>query len=173
MQAFIPETAEKIFNMLKTNKKDFASTEKFGAYEGATLDKPVILFQRIDINAKLKELEEKHAPNKLETKPEITIDDFDKVDIRVGVIKSCEKHPKADKLLVSQIDIDGEVRQIVSGIAKYYKPEEMVGKHVLVVVNLKPVTLRGVESFGLILCEEKDDNLKVLEAKLDSGANIR
>ncbi len=173
MQAFIPETAEKIFNMLKTNKKDFASTEKFGEYEGATLDKPVILFQRIDVNAKIKELEEKHAPKKIETKPEITIDDFDKVDIRVGVIKSCEKHPKADKLLVSQIDIDGEVRQIVSGIAKFYKPEEMVGKHVLVVVNLKPVTLRGVESFGMILCEEKNETLKVLEAKLDSGANIR
>ena len=75
--------------------------------------------------------------------------------------------------LVSQIDIDGELRQIVSGIANYYKPEEMVGKHVLVVVNLKPVTLRGVESFGMILCEEKDGKLQVLEAKLDSGANIR
>lgn len=173
LQAFIPETAEKIFNMLKTNKRDFASTNKFGEYEGATLDKPEVLFQRIDVNAKIKELEAKHAPKRLETKPEITIDDFDKVDIRVGVIKSCEKHPKADKLLVSQIDIDGEVRQIVSGIASYYKPEEMVGKHVLVVVNLKPVTLRGVESFGMILCEEKDKELKVLEAKLDSGANIR
>jgi len=173
LQAFIPETAEKIFSMLKTNKKDFSTTNTFGEYEGATLDKPVVLFQRIDVNAKLKEIEEKHAPKKLETKPEITIDDFDKVDIRVGVIKSCEKHPKADKLLVSQIDIDGEVRQIVSGIAAYYKPEEMVGKKVLVVVNLKPVTLRGVESFGMILCEERDGKLAVLEAKLDSGAKIR
>lgn len=173
LQAFIPETAEKIFSMLKTNKKDFSTTNTFGEYEGATLDKPVVLFQRIDVNAKLKEIEEKHAPKKLETKPEITINDFDKVDIRVGVIKSCEKHPKADKLLVSQIDIDGEVRQIVSGIAAYYKPEEMVGKKVLVVVNLKPVTLRGVESFGMILCEERDGKLAVLEAKLDSGAKIR
>ncbi len=173
LQAFIPETAEKIFSMLKTNKKDFSTTNTFGEYEGATLDKPVVLFQRIDVNAKLKEIEEKHTPKKLETKPEITIDDFDKVDIRVGVIKSCEKHPKADKLLISQIDIDGEVRQIVSGIAAYYKPEEMVGKKVLVVVNLKPVTLRGVESFGMILCEERDGKLAVLEAKLDSGAKIR
>ena len=80
LQAFIPETAEKIFKMLKTNKKDFASTNTFGEYEGATLEKPEVLFQRRDINAKIKELEAKHAPKKIETKPEITIDDFDKVD---------------------------------------------------------------------------------------------
>lgn len=172
LQAFIPDTAKKIFTFLKTNKTSLDTTNTFGEYEGATLDKPEVLFQRIDAKTKLEELAKKNAPKKLEVKPEITIDDFAKVDVRVGEILACEKHPKADKLLVSKINIDGEVRQIVSGIASYYKPEEMVGKHVLVVVNLKPVTLRGVESNGMILCEELDDKVVVLEAKLPCGAKI-
>jgi methionyl-tRNA synthetase len=190
LKAFMPETTDRVLAQLypdnvEAGVRDFDDLDKFGLRESGlkVTDKPEILFARLDLEEVLAKVEEIQAAQKaaaggvkypeVEPKEEITIDDFDKVDIRVGLIKECKKHPKADKLLVSQIEIDGEIRQIVSGIAAYYKPEEMVGKKVLVVVNLKPVTLRGVESFGMILCEEKDNNLKVLEANLDSGAKIR
>ena len=112
----------------------------------------------------------------VEEKPEITIDDFDKIQIRVGEVLKCEPVPKAKKLLVSQIRIGDEVRQIVSGIAKYYKPEEMVGKKVAVITNLKPCKLCGVESQGMILAAADDaDNLSVLTVDKDmiAGSEIR
>ena len=124
-------------------------------------------------------MEEVHAyldkpEEKLEHKDEITIDDFARTEVRIGKVLECEKHPKAYKLLVSQIKIGPEVRQIVSGIAKWYKPEEMVGKKVLVVCNLKPVTLRGVESQGMILCaEDENGNLEAVTVdKVEDGAEV-
>ncbi len=117
--------------------------------------------------------EEKYP--EVEPKEEITIDDFDKVQIRVGEVLKCEPVPKAKKLLVSQIRIGNEVRQIVSGIAKYYKPEEMVGKKVAVITNLKPCKLCGVESQGMILAAADDDgNLSVmtLDKDMPAGSEI-
>ena len=111
----------------------------------------------------------------MEIKPEITIDDFDKVQIRVGEVLACEPVKKAKKLLVSQIRVGDEIRQIVSGIAQYYSPEEMVGKKVAVITNLKPVKLCGVESQGMILAASDDKgNLSVLTPDKDiiSGSEI-
>ena len=105
--------------------------------------------------------------------PEITFDDFMKVELKVGEVLSCEKHPKADKLLVSQIDCgNGDVRQIVSGIAQHYTPEEMKGKKVVVVTNLKPAKLRGVESQGMILAGDTADKLSLVTADLPNGTVI-
>ncbi len=106
-------------------------------------------------------------------KPEITIDDFDKIDLRVGKIVSCEKHPKADKLLVSQVSIGGEVRQIVSGVAKYYSPEEMAGKNVIVVANLKPIKLRGEESKGMILFADNGERLEFVTTDAADGNRVK
>jgi methionyl-tRNA synthetase len=105
---------------------------------------------------------------------EITIDDFAKVELVVGEVVACEKHPKADRLLVEQIDIGDEKRQIVSGIAQYYTPEEMIGKKVVVVKNLKPAKLRGVESQGMILCSTTKKDLKVIDpGNLPNGSQVR
>lgn len=110
-----------------------------------------------------------------EKKPEITIDDFAKVELKVGTIVKCEPHPKADRLLVEQIDLGNEVRQIVSGIAEHYKPEDLVGRQVIVVTNLKPVKLRGVESQGMILCAANENDLSVttIEKELPNGTTVR
>ena len=112
----------------------------------------------------------KKAP---ELKPEITIDDFDKIDLRVGTIVSCEKHPKADKLLVSQVNIGGELRQIVSGVAAHYTPEEMTGKNVIVVANLKPIKLRGQESKGMILFADNEDRLEFVTTDAPHGNQVK
>ena len=185
LQSFIPETAEKMFKAVNTNLTSFESINQFGLLEnGHKVVKVDVIFQRIDVNAKIKEITEyyaaKEAPKveekveEVNKKPEITIDDFDKVEIKIGEVLQCEKHPKADRLLVSQVKIGHEVRQIVSGIAKYYKPEEMVGKKVLVVTNLKKVTLRGVESNGMILCASDENNLEVIEVvKSLSGFEVK
>jgi methionyl-tRNA synthetase len=111
---------------------------------------------------------------KKEEENQITIDDFAKVELVVGEVEKCEKHPDADRLLVSQINIGKETRQIVSGIAKWYSPEEMVGKKVVVVKNLKPAKLRGVESQGMVLCAEHKKKLElVYPGDLPAGATIR
>ena len=117
-------------------------------------------------------------PKKEEVKKEeslITIDDFNKVELTVGTVEKCEKHPSADRLLVSQINIGKETRQIVSGIAEYFSPEEMVGKKVIVVSNLKPAKLRGVESQGMILAgsTKKDLDLVTLVKDLPDGTRIK
>ena len=109
-----------------------------------------MLFARIDAEAFMKQLEEDKEKEETnvapkEEKPSITMEDFAKMELKVGTVVSCEKHPKADRLLVEQVDLGDEQRQIVSGIAKFYSPEEMVGQKVIVVTNLKPVKLRGVE----------------------------
>ena len=126
------------------------------------------LFPRLDVEKEIEELTKMFSgkppveEKPLEHKEEITIDDLDKIELRVGKIISCEKHPKANKLLVSQVKIGPETRQIVSGIAEYYKPEDLVGKEVTVVCNLKPVKLRGVESQGMILAAGDDGDPYVL-----------
>ena len=105
----------------------------------------------------------------LELKPEIVYDDFDKIDLRVGTILEAEKHPKADKLLVFQVQMGTEKRQIISGVAEYFKPEEMVGKKVIVVANLKPRQLRGMESKGLLLFADNGERLEIVTTTAEDG----
>lgn len=183
LQSFIPETADKILEQLQTETKSLESLETFGNLGSQkVVKKPTILFARIDEKEMLEKIHtELNAPKdqpkeeKKEETPQITIDDFAKVEMKVGTIVSCEKHPKADRLLVEQIDLGDEVRQIVSGIAKYYKPEDIVGKKVIVVTNLKPVQLRGVESNGMVLCAlgDKDLSLTGIDKDLPNGTIVR
>lgn len=177
LESFIPETSAKIYEMLKTKQTTYESLDLFGALEENTLDKPTILFNRIDANEFYKMLEEenkKQINEDLVIENPISIDDFSKVELKVGEILECKKHPDAEKLLVSKVDLGTEVRQIVSGIAKFYKPEEMVGKKVAVVTNLKPVKLRGVISQGMILCADNGKKLEVIEINtLEKGSQIR
>ncbi|MBR3693836.1 MAG: methionine--tRNA ligase subunit beta, partial [Erysipelotrichales bacterium] len=137
----------------------------FGGLEDHTkvCEKPEILFARLDAAETLEKIHAETAKKeetvkKPEPKAEIVYDDFAKLDIRVATVLSCEKHPKADKLLVFQLDFGYEKRQIVSGIAKFYKPEELVGKQVCAIVNLAPRMLRGVESQGMILSSATEDD---------------
>lgn len=183
---FIPETCEKVFKALNVKERNFADLDKFGLLdETKVIEKMDALFPRLDIKdimvkaeeIKQKQLAEYNAENKVEEKVEeklITIDDFDKVKIVVGEVLASEKVEKSDKLLKNTVKIGDEVRTIVSGIAKYYTPEEMVGKKVLVVVNLKPIKLRGIESSGMILCAESGDQLKLatVEGDIPSGGVI-
>jgi methionyl-tRNA synthetase len=178
LQPFLTQTPSKIFAKLGIGEDmgltGFDSLEKFGAkIDGLKVDKGEQLFQRIDIAKELKvmddileeqlkkakqaEKEEKKVENTV-TIEQIGIEDFAKVQLKVGKVLECKKVEKADKLLCSQIDVGEEIpRTVVSGIAKYYTPEEMVGKQVIVVTNLKPAKLRGIESQGMILCAE-DEN---------------
>lgn len=180
LSSYMPETSEKILDELSTSQRDAESLKEFGMLEcGRTVDsKPEILFARIDMKEFMEKLEaDKKAQEKAEAKAskedkkdvkeEISIEDFTKVELKVGTIISAEKHPKADRLLVEQIDLGDETRQIVSGIAKSFKPEEVVGKKVVVVTNLKPVKLRGVESQGMILCASTEDDLDIVSIAKD------
>ncbi|MDD7281030.1 MAG: methionine--tRNA ligase [Erysipelotrichaceae bacterium] len=152
LHSFLPETADKILDMIGTQARDFDTVETFGQLEvnGKVCESPKPLFARIDEKKFMEEFnKQKEQPKKEE--PKISIDDFSKVELKVGTVLKCEKHPKADRLLVFQIDFGDETRQIISGIAKFYKPEEMVGKQVVAVTNLEPTTIRGLESNGMIL----------------------
>ena len=177
---FIPSTANKILDQINTDQRDYQTLNEFGAYKEGTkvTEKPEILFARLDS----KEIEKKVA--KLSTVQEvkkevkeddlITIEDFKKVELVIGTVEECKKHPDADKLLVSKINLGKETRQIVSGIADYYSPEEFVGKKVIVVANLKPAKLRGVESQGMVLAGETKDLLEVINVEnLPNGTKIR
>lgn len=194
LQAFLPETAEKILQKLgvKESERTFESLS-CPMSSGGKVDKGAHLFNRLDVEKELKELEkiaeelakekekkegagaEKPAQKQEET-PEIGIEDFGKVQLKVGVILDCKKVEKADKLLCSTVDLGEEKpRTIVSGIAKYYAPEQMVGKKVVVVANLKPVKLRGILSQGMLLCaQDKDGNLTLLkpEGDMPAGSDI-
>ena len=187
LEPFMPETSKKILQQINAEARAFDDMEEFGKYKSGNkvTEKPEILFARMDIKDVMEKVEEIKAAQKkddegekypeVEAKPEITIDDFDKVQIQVGEVIKCEPVPKAKKLLVSQIKIGAENRQIVSGIAKYYKPEEMVGKKVAVITNLKPCKLCGVESQGMILAAGDDEgNLSVVTVDKDivSGSEI-
>ena len=187
LEPFMPETSKKILAQINAQPRAFEDMTEFGKYpsDNKVTEKQEILFARMDIKDVMEKVEEIKAAQKAETaeekypevekKPEITIDDFDKVQIQVGEVIKCEPVPKAKKLLVSQIKIGAETRQIVSGIAKYYKPEEMVGKKVAVITNLKPCKLCGVESQGMILAAGDDEgNLSVVTVDKDivSGSEI-
>ena len=187
LEPFMPETSKKILAQINAQPRAFEAMTEFGKYpsDNKVTEKPEILFARMDIKDVMEKVEEIKAAQEAETaeekypevekKPEITIDDFDKVQIQVGEVIKCEPVPKAKKLLVSQIKIGAETRQIVSGIAKYYKPEEMVGKKVAVITNLKPCKLCGVESQGMILAAGDDEgNLSVVTVDKDivSGSEI-
>lgn len=174
LEAYIPETSKSILDQLNTQARDFNSIETFGQLEEGIkiTDKPTILFARLDAAEVMEKLQP--APKKLETKPEVTIDDFSKLDLRVGKILSCENHPDSDKLLVSQVQIDGTVRQIVSGLRPKFEANDLVGLSIAVVVNLKPVKLRGVLSEGMILVGEKDNKMELVHFhSVEDGAIIR
>lgn len=181
---YLVETAPKILhaidassNDLRIDKLTFGETFKAGAKTNTV----ETLFKRIDMEAELKYYEslkqaqtKKEEPKQEEKIEKIKIDDFAKVSLRVGEILECKKHPNAEKLLVSQIKIGNETRQIVSGIAKYYDPTTLVGKKVIVVTNLEPVKIRGVESNGMVLCATDDNDLELIEInKLASGSIVR
>jgi methionyl-tRNA synthetase len=184
LEPFMPETSAKILAQINGEARAFDDMKEFGKYNGGKVtDSPEILFARQDVNEVMEKVAEIQAAQRaegekypeVEKKPEITIDEFDKVQIQVGEVVKCEPVPKAKKLLVSQIKIGAQTRQIVSGIAKYYKPEEMVGKKVAVITNLKPCKLCGVESQGMILAAGDDDgNLSIVTVDKDivAGSEI-
>ena len=193
---YMPETAGRILAQMNAKERDFDDLDKYGLYEsGAKVtDKPEILFARLDLKEVMAKVEEIQAAQRAEyerengivaeaeeevididKKPEITYDDFAKLQFRVGKIIKCEEVPKSKKLLCSQVKIGSEVKQIVSGIKQYYSAEEMVGKKVMVLTNLKPATLAGVVSEGMLLCaEDAEGNLALLtpEKDMPSGAEI-
>lgn len=185
LSAFLPETSIKINDQLNTKCIDWNSLESFdGTVVGTEVKKGESLFPRIDVDKKLAELEALReaqlAENKkreiVPIKEEITIEDFEKIDLRVVKVLACEPIKKAKKLLKLKVDINGEERQVVSGIAQYYKPEELVGKYVVLVANLKPVTLRGELSQGMILAASTDDDslLNVVNpGELPTGSQVR
>lgn len=182
LESYLPETSKAILDQLNTQQRSYDSVLTFGQLEDGihVTPKPQILFARIDEKEMLEKIEAeqpKKAPVKPAepAKPQITIDDFAKIEMKVGQVLSCEKHPKADKLLISQIDIGEEkTRQIVSGIAGSYKPEQMVGKKVVVITNLAPAKLRGIESQGMILAGMGEDQIEVLSVEaLPVGSVVR
>ena len=195
LEPFMPETSGKILAQLNTGKRELAQMDVFGMYESGTkvTDKPEILFARMDIKEVMAKVEEMNAANApavqteaeaeekaddgidLEAKPEITYDDFAKLQFQVGEIIACEAVPKSKKLLCSQVKVGSQVRQILSGIKAYYSPEEMVGKKVMVVTNLKPAKLAGMVSEGMLLCaEDAEGNLALMRPEKDmpAGAGI-
>lgn len=186
LESFLPETSQKILDMLNTKERSLESTDSFGHLETdiQVIKKAPVLFARIDENEFFDKLKQEKAEQKKEQpkkkekeekKAEITMDDFSKIEMKVGTIIECKPHPKAEFLLVEQVDLGDEKRQIVSGIAKYYKPEELVGKQVVVVTNLKPIKLRGVESQGMILCAANDDQLAFITvaSEMPDGTIVR
>ena len=183
LEAFIPETSKSIYAQLNTKNTSFESLE-FLNEKTYSLGEASMLFKRLDpkeVAEKVAKIEEAKAPKVEEkkfapAKDVITIDDFDKIELCVGKILEAKKHPKADKLLVFKVDCGTDVRQIVSGIAKYYKPEDLIGKKVVVVKNLAPVKLRGELSQGMLLCASnfEDTELELLNVdKLNAGDTIR
>ncbi len=191
LEPYMPETSEKILAQLNASKRKVNDLVRFGGYKSGTkvTDKPEILFARLDIDEvmeKVAAMQPEPEPEPVvddnpgidlaEKKPEITIDDFDKIQLQVGEVIACEEVPKSKKLLCSKVKIGSEVRQIVSGIKNQFSPEDMVGKKVVVVTNLKPAKLAGVESQGMILCaEDAEGKLALVTAGEDMphGAEIR
>lgn len=173
LQAFIPSAAQSVLDQLNTQKRSFDTLEPFGQLEVDTqvTTQPSILFARLDAKLVLEQLNPKPQLN---LKPEITIDTFNQLDLRVGEIISCENHPKSDKLLVSQIDINGDIRQVVSGLRPQYEAKDLLNKKVVLVANLKPVTLRGVKSEGMILVAEADELMELIEFdRINKGGIVR
>ncbi|HML36549.1 MAG TPA: methionine--tRNA ligase [Bacillota bacterium] len=177
---FMHSTSTKIRKQLGIWYADVAweDASVFDMMGGEKVKKGDAIFPRLDIEKELEALEAmKDAPEEPEVpptefKPEITIDDFEKIDLKVGVILDCKKHPKADKLLVSQVKIGTDTRQIVSGVAKDFTPEEMKGKKVIVVANLKPINLRGEESKGMLLFADNGDKLAFVTTDAADGNSV-
>lgn len=189
LKSFMPSTTEKILAQLNATEVAYDDLNTFGHYVSGTkvTDAPEILFQRLKLEdvmvevekltpqVTVEETEEEEEGIDIEAKPEIGFDDFMKMQFQVGEIVKCEEVPKSKKLLCSQVKIGSETKQIVSGIKKYYSAEEMVGKKVMVLVNLKPAKLAGVLSEGMLLCaEDADGNLSLMtpEKPMPSGAEI-
>lgn len=202
LKSFLPETADRILAQLNTGMREYDDLDKFGLYEDGNkvTEKPEILFARLDAKEIMPKIDAIREAQKaefeaeqrvlgelpetteeageaidIEAKPEIEYDDFIKMQFQVGEIISCEAVPKSKKLLCSQVKVGSQVKQIVSGIRKYYTPEEMVGKKVMVLVNLKPAKLAGVLSEGMLLCaEDAEGNLALMtpEKAMPSGAEI-
>ncbi|MBQ5559840.1 MAG: methionine--tRNA ligase [Lachnospiraceae bacterium] len=195
LEAFMPDTSKKILEQLNTTARTLEEMDTYGKYVSGTkvVEKPEILFQRLDPKEIMEKVAVIQAEQKaaaaaangeavadetvvdIEAKPEISYDDFMKMQFQVGKIIACEEVPKSKKLLCSKVQIGSEVKQIVSGIKAYYSPEEMVGKKVMVLVNLKPAKLAGVLSEGMLLCAENEKGelaLMVPEKDMPSGAEI-
>lgn len=197
LEPFMPETASKILSQLSAKTRTAEELKEYGLYpDGTTVTQtPEILFARLDIKEVLEKVEESRSIQDnagteekegqavqnndvidIEPKPEITYDDFAKLQFQIGEIIACEEVKKSKKLLCSQVKIGSQVKQIVSGIKAHYSPEEMVGKKVMVVVNLKPATLAGILSEGMLLCaEDADGNLSLMvpEKPMPAGAEIQ
>ena len=200
LASFMPETSEKILKQLNTEKRSLGEMDVFGKYPSGNkvTEKPEILFARLDVKEIMEKVEAIQAAQRaaaqaaageetaseeteekvvdVEAKPEIAYDDFAKLQFQVGEIISCEAVPKSKKLLCSQVKIGSQVRQILSGIKAWYSPEEMVGKKVMVVTNLKPAKLAGMVSEGMILCaEDADGNLSLMvpeKKEIPAGSEI-
>lgn len=178
LEPYMPSTSTKILDQINTDQRNFLDLNTFGLNQEGTkvTEKPQQLFARLDPKEVEKKVEALYPQKeeKQEDDNQITIDDFAKIELVVGTVEKCEKHPDADKLLVSQINIGKETRQIVSGIADFYTPEDMIGKKVIVVSNLKPAKLRGVESQGMILAGSKKKMLELVSVEnLPNGTKIR
>lgn len=191
LELFMPSTAEKIAAQLNTTLRAFETLGSFGSYTNGTkvTEQPSILFARLDIKEVLTQVEELQAANQPKEaapeaseegidvllKPEIEYGDFEKLQFVVGEIVQCEEVPKSKKLLCSQVKVGNQMKQIVSGIKQHYSAEEMVGKKVMVLLNLKPAKLAGVVSEGMLLCaEDEEGNLALMtpEKKMPAGAEI-
>ena len=194
LESFMPDTAEKVLAQLNAQKRGLEAMDQYGLYKSGTkvTEKPEILFARLDIKEVMAKVEALHPPVAeeaaepakkekeeavidIEPKEEITFEEFGKMQFQVGEIIACEAVKKSKKLLCSQVKIGSQVKQIVSGIKAHYSPEEMVGKKVMVLVNLKPAKLVGVLSEGMLLCAEDENGelaLMVPEKEMPSGAEI-
>ena len=190
LESFMPDTTKRILGQLNASERSLEDLKTFGLYPSGNkvTDKPEILFARMDIKEVMEKVNELHPPKEepkeekpeekvvdIEAKPEITFDDFAKLQFQVGEVIACEAVKKSKKLLCSQVKIGSQVRQIVSGIKAYYTPEEMVGKKVMVVTNLKPAKLAGILSEGMILCaEDAEGNVCVVspEKNMPAGSEI-
>ena len=190
LESFMPNTTKRILGQLNASERTLEDLKTFGLYPSGNkvTDKPEILFARMDIKEVMEKVNELHPPKEepkeekpeekvvdIEAKPEITFDDFAKLQFQVGEVIACEAVKKSKKLLCSQVKIGSQVRQIVSGIKAYYTPEEIVGKKVMVVTNLKPAKLAGILSEGMILCaEDAEGNVCVVspEKNMPAGSEI-
>jgi len=183
LKAFLPTTSETILENIgvaESSLKDIESVKAFGIMKTTTVKKISPIFPRIDVKKELEDLEKQVAAPKEEKNEEpkkeiITYDDFSKVEFKLAKVLDCEEVPKSDKLLKLQVKIGGETRQIVSGIRTWYKAEEMVGKTLVVVTNLKPAKIRGVESNGMLLAVDdgKDLSLITTEKDMKDGLIVR
>ena len=187
LEPFMPSATKEVLEELNTESRDYDKLGEFGLYPNGNkvTEEPKTIFARLDVNEVLKKadeiaqkylVKEDKKENKMEKLPEITIEDFAKIQFKTALVTECVKVEKSKKLLKLTLKVGDEVRTVASGIAEYYTPEEMVGKKVVLVYNLKPAKLCGVESQGMILCAEKDGKVKVVspeDATLADGATVR